>query len=155
MFLCVCLIVFLPQGSRLAVRRTHDLSLLHVYDAAQGVTSPPTPTPVLLTAPSWPGAALLAGLTRAHIDTRSTVQHPSSARSRDETENGSSRELGVGVGANAPTAVSGAQAICALSLSVENHHAFVATACGGLRVYANPLVNIEVLEKLASELLNL
>jgi len=32
MFLCVCLIVFLPQGSRLAVRRTHYRSLLHGYD---------------------------------------------------------------------------------------------------------------------------
>ena len=32
--------------------------------------------------------------------------------------------------------------VCALSLCSENHHAFVATDDGGLRILANPIVNI-------------
>jgi len=43
----------------------------------------------------------------------------------------------------------------AFSLSAENHHAFAGTADGGLTIYANPVVGIQVLERLASELLNL
>ena len=45
--------------------------------------------------------------------------------------------------------------VCALSLCSENHHAFVATDDGGLRILANPIVNIQVLEQIAGELLNL
>lgn len=43
----------------------------------------------------------------------------------------------------------------AFSLSAENHHAFAGTADGGLTIYANPVVGSQVLERLASELLNL
>ena len=46
-------------------------------------------------------------------------------------------------------------AVSALSLCAQNHHAFVATEDGGLCVLANPIVNIQVLEAIAGELLNL
>ena len=52
-------------------------------------------------------------------------------------------------------AASGAAEVCALSLCGESHHAFVATEDGGLRIFANPIVNIQVLEQIAGELLNL
>ena len=46
-------------------------------------------------------------------------------------------------------------AVCALSLCAENHHTFVGTEDGGLRILANPIVNIQVLEAIAASLLNL
>ena len=46
-------------------------------------------------------------------------------------------------------------AISALSLCAENHHTFVGTANGGLSILANPIINIQVLEQIAGELLNL
>tara|TARA_B100000780_G_scaffold159444_1_gene111435 strand:+ start:86 stop:424 length:339 start_codon:yes stop_codon:yes gene_type:complete len=49
----------------------------------------------------------------------------------------------------------GASRVTAFSLSAENHHAFAADSRGGLLIFANPLVNIQVLERLAGELLNL
>ena len=45
--------------------------------------------------------------------------------------------------------------VCALSLCAENHHTFVGTEDGGLCILANPIVNIQVLEAIAGELLNL
>jgi hypothetical protein len=45
--------------------------------------------------------------------------------------------------------------ICALSLCAENHHTFIGTEDGGLCILANPIVNIQVLEAIAGELLNL
>ena len=48
-----------------------------------------------------------------------------------------------------------ASAVSALSLCAENHHAFVGTEDGALCVLANPIVNIQVLEQIAGELLNL
>lgn len=45
--------------------------------------------------------------------------------------------------------------VCALSLCAENHHTFVSTEDGGLYILANPIVNIQVLEAIAGELLNL
>ena len=50
---------------------------------------------------------------------------------------------------------SSAPHVTAFSLSAENHHAFAADSRGGLLIFANPLVNIQVLERLAGELLNL
>ena len=49
----------------------------------------------------------------------------------------------------------GASRVTAFSLSAENHHAFAADSRGGLLIFANPLVNIQVIERLAGELLNL
>ena len=46
-------------------------------------------------------------------------------------------------------------AVSALALCAENHHAFVGTEDGGMRILANPIVNIQVLEAIAGELLNL
>ena len=37
----------------------------------------------------------------------------------------------------------------------DNHHAFVATDQGGVLIYANPILNIILLEKIAGDLLNL
>ena len=54
-----------------------------------------------------------------------------------------------------PRAVAPPPRVCALSLCAENHHSFVATEDGGLRILANPIVNIQVLEAIAGELLNL
>ena len=48
-----------------------------------------------------------------------------------------------------------ASRVTAFSLSAESHHAFASDSHGGLLIFANPLVNIQVLERLASELLNL
>ena len=45
--------------------------------------------------------------------------------------------------------------VSAFSLCAENHHAFVGTEDGGLCILANPIVNIQVLEAIAGELLNL
>ena len=45
--------------------------------------------------------------------------------------------------------------VSAVSLCPENHHAFIGTKDGGLLFLASPLVNIKVLEAIASELLNL
>ena len=50
---------------------------------------------------------------------------------------------------------SNATRVTAFSMSDENHHAFAADDDGCLHIYANPLVNIQVLERLAGELLNL
>ena len=50
---------------------------------------------------------------------------------------------------------SGGSHVTAFSLSAENHHAFAADSRGGLLIFANPLVNIQVFERLASELLSL
>ena len=40
-------------------------------------------------------------------------------------------------------------------MCAENHHTFVGTEDGGLCILANPIVNIQVLEAIAGELLNL
>ena len=45
--------------------------------------------------------------------------------------------------------------VTALSLCAENHHTFVGTSTGSLWILANPIVNIQVLEQIAGELLNL
>ena len=45
--------------------------------------------------------------------------------------------------------------VSALSLCAENHHTFVGTEDGGLSILANPMVNLQVLEAIAGELLNL
>ena len=48
-----------------------------------------------------------------------------------------------------------AHKVSALALCAENHHAFVGTEDGGMQILANPIVNIQVLEAIAGELLNL
>ena len=49
----------------------------------------------------------------------------------------------------------GGRPVSALHLCAENHHTFVGTEDGAMRILANPLVNIKVLELIAGELLNL
>ena len=51
--------------------------------------------------------------------------------------------------------VSAASIVSAFSLCPLNHHAFVATDDGGVLIYANPILNIILLEIIAGELLNL
>ena len=45
--------------------------------------------------------------------------------------------------------------VCALSLCAENHHTFVGTDDGALKVLANQIVNFQVLQAIAGEFLNL
>ena len=68
---------------------------------------------------------------------------------------GGARGRGGGSGGDSGDGGDGASIVTAFSLSAENHHAFAADSRGGLLIFANPLVNIQVLERLAGELLNL
>eukprot|EP00964_Phaeocystis_antarctica_P119484 scaffold83198_cov42-Phaeocystis_antarctica.AAC.1 len=68
---------------------------------------------------------------------------------------GSAGAGGGGSGGSGGSGGDGASRVTAFSLSAENHHAFAADSRGGLLIFANPLVNIQVLERLAGELLNL
>ena len=45
--------------------------------------------------------------------------------------------------------------VLTFSLGTKDQHAFATTVDGGLYILANPLVNLQVLERLAVELLNL
>ena len=94
-------VVVASEGTRVTVRRLHDLHLLHSYHEA--------------------GDA-------------SVGKAPHGGTAPDD---------------------SARQHVSALSLCAENHHAFVGTAEGGLCILANPIVNIQVLEAIAGELLNL
>ena len=62
---------------------------------------------------------------------------------------------GAAAAGGAAAAASAASRVSALSLCAENHHAFVASEDGALRILANPMVNLQVMEQIASELLNL
>lgn len=124
------------EGPRIVVRCMQDLRAIHAYHTA------PHPQP----APSQGrgvgshsgGGVGGAGASRGV----SAAGHGSPPHPR---------------GHPAPEAPAGYPAadISAMSLSPDNHHAFAATADGAFLIYANPLVSIQVLEKLATELLNL
>jgi hypothetical protein len=120
------------EGFRIVVRCMQDLRVIHTYDAV----SHPQPSQGL-------GAgAQSAGGTGA--------SHRTGAAGKGQAPNPSGHP-----GAPEPHTGHPAPDITALSLSPDNHHAFAATADGAFLIYANPLVNIQVLENLATELLNL
>lgn len=72
---------------------------------------------------------------------------------RDQTN--SFMALNGGEQSQQPRGAAAPPGVCSLSLCAENHHTFVGTDDAGLCILANPIVNIQVLEAIAGELLNL
>jgi hypothetical protein len=124
------------EGPRMVVRCMQNLQVIHAYDTV------PHPQPALsqglgASAQSSVGVGSACASHGAVAAGHGPSPHPSSHPAPE------------------PPAGQSAGDVSAMSLSPDNLHAFAATADGAFLIYANPLVSIQVLEKLATELLNM